>query len=694
MATNVSLLQNIAPGQSSSSPSDLTAFNGAVYFTARNDTTGRELWKSDGTTTTLVKDINPGADDSFATGLTVFNNALYFTAYDSTNGTRLWKTDGTATSLVSNVPPGGNSGLTVFQGALYFSFFNSTNGYELWKTDGTTSTLIKDIYPGDDSFFPSQLKAVGNTLYFTAYTAETGTELWKTDGTTTTLVKDIRPGELGSSGADSNFYASEMAAVGNTLYFTANGGMTGTELWKTDGTTTTLVKDIRPGELGSSGADAGFYASEMVAVGNTLYFTANDGTTGAELWKTDGTTTTLVKDIRLGENGSNPYNLTAVGNTLYFSASDVLNGYELWKTDGTTTTLVKDIYSGDDSSFPDELTAIGNTLYFTASDAANGRELWKTDGTATTLVKDIRLGEESSEPFNLTAIGNTLYFSATDLANGTELWKFTPNTIPLVSNVTKTGGENGKSQSFSSIDFASRFTDADGGDALTKIKVTALPTNGILSIGTTAVTLNQELTTAQLASLVYSPKAGFIGADSFSWNGFDGEEYAKADATVSLTVNAPAYKDLKGTAKANKLKGSNLSDRITGKGGDDQLVGGAGNDLLIGGRGNDLLTGGKGNDRFYLGSPKDSVDFITDFSLTDDLIVLKGSKFGGLTAGAFSADQFQIGTAAQDSDDRFIYSISTGKLFFDADGKGGAKAIELAQFNPGNALTAQSFAII
>ena len=40
-----------------------------------------------------------------------------------------------------------------------------------------------------------------------------------------------------------------------------------------------------------------------------------------------------------------PYYLTAVGNTLYFEANDGTNGYELWKSDGTAsgTVMVKDI---------------------------------------------------------------------------------------------------------------------------------------------------------------------------------------------------------------------------------------------------------------------------------------------------------------------------------------------------------------
>ena len=50
----------------------------------------------------------------------------------------------------------------------------------------------------------------------------------------------------------------------------------------------------------------------------------------------------VVKDINSGGH-SNPEELTAVGNTLYFEANDGTHGRELWKSDGTTngTVMVK-----------------------------------------------------------------------------------------------------------------------------------------------------------------------------------------------------------------------------------------------------------------------------------------------------------------------------------------------------------------
>src|SRR5438552_845837 len=96
----------------------------------------------------------------------------------------------------------------------------------------------------------------------------------------------------------------------------------------------------------------------MALVNGALFFTANDGTSRTELWKSDGTEagTVRVKDIFAGAIGSFPSRLTPVGSLLFFLASDASTGTELWKSDGTEagTVIVKDIYPGPGNSNPFE----------------------------------------------------------------------------------------------------------------------------------------------------------------------------------------------------------------------------------------------------------------------------------------------------------------------------------------------------
>ena len=166
-------------------------------------------------------------------------------------------------------------------------------------------------------------------------------------------------------------------------------------------------------------------------MGSTLFFPANDGADGRELWKSDGTEagTVLVKDISSGADGSYPVRAhrRRVHTLLRGQRDD--ERQELWKSDGTEagTVLVRDVFPGDGGSDPELLTTIGSTLGFVASDSSNGREVWTSDGTSagTVLVRDVYPGAGGSDPHLLTAVGSTLFFSADDDTHGVELWKTT-----------------------------------------------------------------------------------------------------------------------------------------------------------------------------------------------------------------------------------------------------------------------------
>ena len=378
-----SRVKDIYVGANSSSPSSLTILNGIVYFAANDGTTGSELWRSDGTKsgTYLVKDIYSGASGSSPFNLTVMNGKIYFAASDSAGGNELWVTDGTTngTTRVKDIYSGTSGSyplyLTVMNDWLYFQATDSAGGYELWKTDGTdaNTTRVMDIYSGTWSSSPVYLKVVGDWLYFRATTSAEGTELWKSDGTAanTSLVKDIYAGTGSSS-------PSNLTVMNGQLYFTAGDSTGGTELWTTDGTAanTARVMDINAGAGSSS-------PSSFAVVGNTLYFTANDGSHGTEVWKTDGTAanTSMVKDIMAGKGS--PWLYTSptfvnVNDTVFFMADNGSGGTELWKTDGTTagTARVMDIRSGVGSSNPGSLKNVDGTLYFAASNGEGGTELW------------------------------------------------------------------------------------------------------------------------------------------------------------------------------------------------------------------------------------------------------------------------------------------------------------------------------
>lgn len=144
-------------------------------------------------------------------------------------------------------------------------------------------------------------------------------------------------------------FATPVAAVKGRLYFSANDGVHGRELFRTTegGRSAALVKDIRRGDRNGIPAGLQTAFTDAEAVGKILFFVANDGKRGRELWRTDGTRagTTMVANLRRNGN-STPKWLTNVRGRLFFSAFTPVRGRELWVSDGTAagTTLVRDIW--------------------------------------------------------------------------------------------------------------------------------------------------------------------------------------------------------------------------------------------------------------------------------------------------------------------------------------------------------------
>jgi ELWxxDGT repeat protein len=276
--------------------------------------------------------------------------------------------------------------------------------------------LVKDINPTGDSRCNSFMELNG-LLYFAADDGVHGMELWVSDGTEpgTFMVKDINP-------TTSSKHLDYMQVLNGRLLFRIDDGTHGAEWWVSDGTEngTELIKDINTFSPGVSFGSN----SNIVPVNtynNELYFLANDSIHGLELWKTNGTTlgTKMIADLN-----PEPYSMTnwflmnasgmEYNNQFYFSATDSVHGHELWVIDSTGAypRMVKDIYPGGDSK-PYFLAVFNNLLFFSAEDT-NGRELWVTDGTAqgTQQMADIfnDLPHFGSSPYGVVEYKGWLYF--------------------------------------------------------------------------------------------------------------------------------------------------------------------------------------------------------------------------------------------------------------------------------------------
>tara|TARA_B100002052_G_scaffold132350_1_gene121576 strand:+ start:166 stop:2100 length:1935 start_codon:yes stop_codon:yes gene_type:complete len=431
-----------------------------LYFSARNGN-GIELWAHDTSnhSTWQVAEINSG-DSSSNPGYfmeILVGDTIYFDADDGNNGIELWAHDTSnhSTWLVADISGGSSSGspgseMEILVGdTIYFDANDGNDGKELWAHDTSNHStwLVADISGGSSSGYPGSDMGilVGDTIYFDAGNGFSNREMWAHDTSnhSTWQVADIR----GSSSSNPGQYLNIL--VNDTIYFDADDGNQGRELWAHDTSNhlTWQVADIRNG---SSGSFPGANGEDMtILVGDTIYFSADDGNQGRELWAHDTSnhSTWLVADIS-GGSSSWPGEYSGailVGDTIYFDANDGNSSIELWAHDTSnhSTWQVADIHINGGSIFSSSTpsipgnnhwTLLGDTIYFDANEGnwnmtVAGRELWAHDTSnhSTWLVADIYRGRSSSVPGMHLAIlvGDTIYFDADDGNYGRELWAMT-----------------------------------------------------------------------------------------------------------------------------------------------------------------------------------------------------------------------------------------------------------------------------
>ncbi len=412
-AAGTKLVQDLLTGTKGSKPDNFVLYKSDLYFTD-SSTSGRELYKISGTngSVSLFKEINPGTGNAFDennTNFLVSNGLLYFTADDGVNGKELWVSDGTSgnTKMLKNISAGNTStnfsGFITLKNQLIFTVITASYSLDLWKTDGTNTTLIKSFNVPYSAISSFGLLNFNNKIYFAGTDITNGTELWSTDGSTASMVKDIFPGNAGGVPNSSYPQLFNSVFINGHFLFSANNDK-GVELWSSDGTAanTVIIKDINPGTEGSNpvlypvidyskildgGSIFDFYNRGTLFNGY-IFFSADDGSHGTQLWKTNGTSagTTLVQSIGAPNYGvTDTYFYTKTG--LYFSANDGTRGNEPWFTNGTTVQMVADINPGSGSSDPDFTFVFNNKLFGTA-DNGNGTpktDFYRIDATVSTL---------------------------------------------------------------------------------------------------------------------------------------------------------------------------------------------------------------------------------------------------------------------------------------------------------------------
>ncbi len=239
-----------------------------------------------------------------------------------------------------------------------------------------------------------------------------GIELWRSDGTEegTELFVNLTQGNTN--------YAS-IGAVNGLVVFSAEIGFFNVQLFSSDGSSLYQIGTF-DGSL--------FGQFNFRTVNDTLFFSGYDDENRRELWKTDGFTAEIVKDINTNYNPnlldttvgySRPESLIGLNDTLYFTAEDKDGGdRELWQSDGTeagTQKVVNDPVT--------ELTSANAKLYFVKT-TGNHKRFYQADENGDYELFNFKFDDGITDIVELKEHNNIIYFKVLKDAAPTELWSY------------------------------------------------------------------------------------------------------------------------------------------------------------------------------------------------------------------------------------------------------------------------------
>jgi len=383
-------VEDLSPGYAGSNPKNFTRVGSRVFFLASTPATGSELWSTLGPgQTSMVADLQPGSGQSVVRSLTAFGDDLYFTAsVEATRG--LYTVDSVSlvlTPVAAGVVKAASNTEIVDDGSrIYFKGLPISGGTtEIWASDGTSG----GTEPATDGACAAWGQLLGVATSVFAVCDEAGS----------TRLLRLDPGSPDGAAVMHDFggqSVDQLTAAGGTLYMVVGDE----EVWGLD-STTGMTSQI-------TGFGGGASPDDLLKFEGKLLFTAT-AVNGRELFWTDGL---LVGEINIfpGQPGSDPTDLRVHDGRVYFTADDGVSGRELWSTDGTAveTSMVIDLEPGPFDSGIE----MGPSTDFGLVFKRAGRELWLTDGTAAGTSEIPLPDSVSSSPTNLyvDSVSDRLFF--------------------------------------------------------------------------------------------------------------------------------------------------------------------------------------------------------------------------------------------------------------------------------------------
>ena len=330
---------NRAPGEYYTGIDWILPIGKNVIFPMDTLAHGGELWTSDGTPkgTRLLKDIVPGPGGSYPEEPVAFgvNGAdltrVAFTTKKDTTGNELWVTDGTAEGtrqVFKGSQPGMSGDLKAragTPGGVFFEHIDWTVGDSngLFFSEGTADRTwsLNPFVNGRRANFsdPFGFKTQGAWCYFLANSHE----IWSSDG---------QPGGTHREYTFAQGWPELLAFGSNDRLFVAVSIRDRvSELWTGPMNAGQLTRIDLPENPN------GAWIQELVSFGDEMYFVRTDKDFSRQLWVTDGTTAGTRRILLHGGQQDEPRSLgslTLWKDALYLSVYSDSEHTSLWRIDG------------------------------------------------------------------------------------------------------------------------------------------------------------------------------------------------------------------------------------------------------------------------------------------------------------------------------------------------------------------------
>lgn len=248
--TNALTIFDIAPGPGSgaSDGSTIAAMDGYILYLRGNESSGLQLWRSDGTLagTNLLQGLGSGVQFSQLSPnyvVTRVGDRAIFQSSNAENGPQLWGSDGTAAGTVPLVgtptPSTYNQPLIGVVGSYaYYAVYNGTN-YQIVVSDGTVSGthVLTDLGPlmvnGDpNGLINTQVAGDDNLTFIYAYHPDSVT------GSTKHLWAYLPQTNVATHLVDATLLdmTEPPLAFAGHLYFRGSDPVNADQPWVSDGT--------------------------------------------------------------------------------------------------------------------------------------------------------------------------------------------------------------------------------------------------------------------------------------------------------------------------------------------------------------------------------------------------------------------------------------------------------------------------